>query len=157
MSERGEEVLQTYKELYFKLQQDVKALKLKRHKLDAEQVSMLDFIEGKKKIAQFNINNKIITLSKGDSIRGFEHILLGHYCDACSGWLRPREILNLGRILRDGRPLTSFELNERTNTGYEKTINDDRLRAIVNKDGLIERVLSYFSDRGIRLEMGNLS
>lgn len=138
----------SYSVLLQKLRHDIKLLKLEKKKLKLEQIAMLEFIEGKKQIAQFNVNQKIITISKGDHLRGFEHILLRHYCDECSGLLNAREIVNIGFLLYKGRELTSFELNERGTKGYELIKQDEiRLRIILNKDGLLERVLSYYSNR----------
>lgn len=138
----------SYSVLLQKLRHDIKLLKLEKKKLKLEQIAMLEFIEGKKQIAQFNVNQKIITISKGDHLRGFEHILLRHYCDECSGLLNAREIVNIGFSLYQGRELTSFELGERGTKGYELIKQDEiRLRIILNKDGLLERVLSYYSNR----------
>jgi hypothetical protein len=138
----------SYSFLLQKLRHDIKLLKLEKKKLKLEQIAMLEFIEGRKHIAQFHINHDIITVSRGDHLRGFEHILLRHYCDECSGVLSAREIVNMGFLLSQGRELTSFELNERGTKGYELIKQDNiRLRVILNRDGLLERVLSYYSNR----------
>lgn len=144
----------TYDNRLRTLRHELSLLKLDKTKLKPYQKTMLEFIEGKKNAAQFSIDGTICILVRGDLIRGFEHILMRHYCHECEGRITAREILNIGFVLM-GRKLSDYELNEVGKIGYEITKNELRLRVILNKDGILLKVLTHFSSR--KVETGDLS
>ncbi len=143
--------MQTYQELLNKLRHDISKLNLNRKKLKPEQKAMLDFIEAKQKQAQFQKNGTIVILKreKLKKNEGFEHILKRHYSNECTGKLTPREVLNLGFYLQKEETdyATDYEQNDRANIAYDFYRQELRLRITMYKDGLINRVLGYFSNR----------
>ena len=137
----------SYKDKLHELRNAIKALKLDKRKLEENQLSMLNFIEGKKDTARFVRDNSQAILAIGNERRGFAHILLRHYGEDCEGKLSAREILNISFVL-SGRKLTDYELNDRDAViGYELTKQNVRFRVLLNRDGEIFKILTYFSDR----------
>ena len=121
---------------------------------------MLDFIEGRAKYSQYLLDGEIVQLSRGNEKYGFEHILLSHYAPNANGRLFAREILNIWMLLERGERVSDFEQKEKGSVAYRlfKTHNGVEIRlTLVNfQDGMIKRVLTYYSDRE-RKEEGDLS
>lgn len=137
-----------YLKKIIKLQRELESLNLDRKKFKPYQKAMHDFILGHTKSVQFERDNEIFLLMIGDEIRGFKHIILKHYGDECEGSLTAREILNFGKIVLSGRQLTDFEMNEFNKIGFELLKEENvRLRKISNRDGLIYKVITYYSSR----------
>ncbi len=149
-----------YFELLGRLRKDIKELKLNRKKLKAHQLSMLDFIEGKKAYSQYLLDGEIVQLSRGNAKYGFEHILMNHYAQDANGKLLPREILNIWMLLERGKKVSDFEQKSKGSFAYRlfKTHNGTEIRlTLVNfQDGMIKKVLTYYSDRKQK-EKGDLS
>ncbi len=148
-----------YTELLSKLRSDIKELKLQRKKLKDHQLSMLDFIEGKKRYSQYIFDGEILQLSRGNEKYGFEHILINHYSPNANGKLLAREVVNIWMLLERGQKVTDFEQESKGNFAYRlfKSHNGAEIRlTLVNfQDGIIKKVLSYYSDR--EQEKGDLS
>ncbi len=138
-----------YGALLRKLREDLAKLKLKRHKLNEHQRSMLDFIEGKSKSSQYNLNGKIILLTRGNAKYGFKHILLNHYDTNANGRLSAREMLNIWMLLERGSQTTEYEQKDKNNKAYRliKENTQIRLMLVYFEDKMIYRVLTYYSDR----------
>ena len=148
-----------YTEILCKLRSDIKNLKLHRKKMREHQLSMLDFIEGKKRYSQYIFEGEILQLSRGNERYGFEHILINHYAPDANGKLLAREIVNIWMLLERGQKVTDFEQKSKGNSAYRlfKSHNGIEIRlTLVNfQDGMIKKVLSYYSDR--EQEKGDLS
>ena len=137
-----------YEQLLSQLRNDISKLNLKRHKLKPSQKDMLDFIEAKSKSVQFFKNNTIHTLHRGGAKEGFEHILLRHYQEDSRGKLTAREVLNIGLSLDKGNIATDFEQTGKENIAYDFfNTQNIRLRITAYTDGLVKRIISYFSSR----------
>ena len=93
-----------YEKRLFKIRKDLKIeaeyRRKKRKKFKQNQKIMIDFINGLTREAVFNINNKKIVLRRGDSKKGFQHILERHYCKECDGRLSLLDILNFDLYLK---------------------------------------------------------
>lgn len=98
-----------YSERLARLKREIVALKQQQKKraFKPNQIIMLNFINGVTKKAIFNINKMEIILEIGDDKKGFQHILITHYCGGCPGELDARDIINIDMIISKG-----FRLNE---------------------------------------------
>ncbi|MDD3596183.1 hypothetical protein [Sulfuricurvum sp.] len=141
-----------YIDLIKQLDNDLTRLKVDYKKLQTDgQKNMYDFMRNRKPLAQFFKNGELVLLNRGDLVRGFEHILDRHYCQACPGIVTTRELLNIDMVLQKGRKLTTYEMNDRDHgaEGYEYiTQTNIRLRLIIARDKQgIKRVVTFYSDR----------
>jgi len=92
------------------LTKELKILKDRQKKrLKVNQQIMYNFITGVTKKAIFEIESKGITVSlqKGDSKKGFVHILEKYYCKDCPGEITTKDILNFSNIIESGIKLGS--------------------------------------------------
>ena len=132
-----------YAELIAQLRAEIKNLKLNRKKLKEYQLSMLDFIEGRKSYSQHILNGEVIQLSRGNTKYGFEHILISHYKEDADGKLLPREILNIWMMIEKGEKVSNFEQKGKGNFAYRlfKNHNEIEIRlTLVNfQDGMIKK------------------
>ena len=93
-----------YSEKLAKIKKDIITIRgrLKKKKFKKHQQVMVDFINGVTNSAEFNINGLSIILKKGDSKKGFQHILEQHYGMGSLGELTTMEILNFINIIEKG-------------------------------------------------------
>ena len=84
-----------------------------------------------KNIIQFNINDKQYFIKRGNSNKGFEHILLRHYGQECEGKLTARNILNMATTIKMG----SIYQSERNDyLSISNTFNNERFVIVLSKD-----------------------
>jgi hypothetical protein len=86
-------------ELRKELKKEIDIRKKKKKKFKPNQQIMIDFINGRTKEAIYDINSKRIILKRGDSKKGFQHIIERHYCKDCDGKLGLMDILNFDLYL----------------------------------------------------------
>jgi hypothetical protein len=117
-----------------------------KYSFTVNQQKVYDFVIGKSTIAQFDINGEQYFLKRGNSKQGFEHILLGHYCQGCKGQITARDILNIANIIKNGRCLTDIELKN-GNIGYAQKKNEFTYKIILNRERNGNWVISMFSNK----------
>ncbi len=83
---------------------DKKGSRKKSKKFKPHQKEMIKFIHKKINKVEFNVQGKTIILEEGDSIKGFRHILEGHYN---SNDLETMDILNLPIMFKNAIQLKS--------------------------------------------------
>lgn len=98
-----------YSERLAQLKREVVTIKQQQKKkpFKPNQIIMINFINGVTKKAIFIINEMKIILEVGDDKKGFQHILITHFCRGCPGEINVRDILNIDMIISKG-----FRLNE---------------------------------------------
>jgi len=140
-----------YIELLKKLKSDLSKLKIDHKKLKPEELNIYNLINGRNSIAQFNVDDQIILLGKGDSNKGLVHILERHYCDHCDGWLNARDIVFMSRVFKNGRKMSDYEMKEEyiDKEGYIYLLNDIKYIVIIGIDHKvgIKKVITYYTDR----------
>jgi hypothetical protein len=114
----GNQINMEYNILLAKLRKDISNLNLKKHNLNENQKSMLDFIEGKTTSSQYHLDNQVLQLTRGNKSFGLEHILNNHYQETSNGKLNAREIINLWTLLEKGELTTDYEQKEKGNVAF---------------------------------------
>lgn len=97
-----------YSERLNKLKKEFSVIKEKKSKkFKKHQQAIYDFVNGLTPHAMFEVKGKKIYLLKGDSKKGFQHILESHYCKGCRGELSAIDILNMIDIIERGIKLAN--------------------------------------------------
>ena len=134
-----------YSERLAKLKKEIIIIRnrLKKKKFKTHQQIMVDFVNGVTDVAKFEINELIVVLRKGDSKKGFIHILEKHYCNGCKGELTTMEILNIIDIIKRG-----VKLENEGNTNSNLIVyfrNDTKHKLVLKPTCSEEYVVTMYS------------
>lgn len=134
----------TYSEKLKKLKLELSVIvsKMRQNKkhLTEDQQKVYDFVLGKKEIIQIEREGIQYLIARGNSSKGFEHIITKHYDEGCIGCISANEILNIGKTIKNGNYLPD---------GFSRTIGNDRLFVIHYDENAkdIKWVVTYYSNR----------
>lgn len=120
-----------YEQLLKKLKNEIATIESSRRKKrwKPHQKIMVDFINGATSKAVFTTKDITITLFKGDSKKGFMHILLKHYQE---NDLKAMDIVNIFDIYLQGIELANEGVSNKHFIVYMKLSNLKELRLILN-------------------------
>ncbi len=135
--------------LYWKrltrLRSEIATIKKKRKKkFKKDQQIMVDFINGLTEYALFELDGVKIYLRRGDEKKGFEHILLRHYCVGCPGELSTMDILNMIDVAKKGIKLANEGVNNRHLIVYKKIKGLDQLKLVLKPLGDNQFVVTLY-------------
>ena len=119
--------------------------KKRKKKFTQNQIIMIEFINGITKEAVFNIRNIKVVLRRGDAKKGFEHILLKHYCSGCPGEIGMLDILNFDLYLQRAIQLNQAGVSN-TNLSVYQYIKGLQSYKIVLKESINgEFVVTFYA------------
>ncbi len=135
--------------LYWKrltrLRSEIAVIKKKRKKkFKKDQQIMVDFINGVTEYALFELDSAKIYLRRGDEKKGFEHILLRHYCAGCPGELSTMDILNMIDVVKKGIKLANEGVNNKHLIVYKKIKGMDQLKLVLKPLGDNQFVVTLY-------------
>ena len=96
---------------------------------------MLDFINGVTEYALFEVGTTQIYLRRGDEKKGFEHILLRHYCTGCPGELTAMDIVNMIDVVKRGVKLANVGVSNHTLVVYKLMKGLHQLKLVLKPVG----------------------
>ena len=99
----------------------------KNKKFTKDQQIMIDFINGVTSFAEFEVKEQKIILRKGDSQKGFVHILEKHYCKSCEGEVTTMELLNMINIVKKGIRLGEYGVSNSNLIVYQRVDTEEKL------------------------------
>jgi len=105
---------------------------------------MIDFIVGLNKEARFSIKDKIVVLRKGDSKKGFQHILERHYCSGCPGELLLNDILKFDLYLQRAIKLSENGVTNKKLEVYEYIKNQKNFKIVLKKEDDENYVVTFY-------------
>jgi len=94
------------------------------------QRQMIDFIHSNVNSVEIKVNHKLIFLEKGDSKKGFKHIIERHYLKD----LETMDILNLPIIFEDAIKIDNEGVTNRYLSVYSKVKNQKEYKIITNEN-----------------------
>jgi len=103
----------------------------RKKKFKKDQQIVIDFINGVTEYAVFDIENTKIYLRRGDRKKGFEHILLRHYCVGCPGELSTMDILNMIDVVKRGIKLANVGVNNNHLIVYKQIKGMNQLKLVL--------------------------
>ena len=106
---------------------------------------MMNFINGVTKEAVFYIKGMRIVLRKGDEKKGFEHILIKHYCSGCPGELRMLDILNFDLYLQRAIPLNEEGVSNTDLSVYQYIKGLQSYKIVLKEFDKGEYVVTFYS------------
>ena len=128
-----------------RLRSEIATIKQKRKKkFKKDQQIMIDFINGVTEHALFEVGNKKIYLRRGDEKKGFEHILLRHYCTGCPGELSTMDILNMIDVVKRGIKLANAGVSNNQLIVYQQIKGMDQLKLVLKPLGDDELVVTHY-------------
>jgi len=128
-----------------KLRSEIATIKQKRKKkFKKDQQIMVDFINGVTKYALFEIDTTKIYLHRGDKKKGFEHILLRHYCSGCPGELSAMDILNMIDVVKRGIKLANVGVNNSNLIVYKQIKGMNQLKLVLKPIGDNKLVVTLY-------------
>jgi hypothetical protein len=115
-----------------RLRSETAAIKQKRKKkFKHDQQIMVDFINGVTEFALFEVRGTKIYLRRGDERKGFEHILIRHYCAGCPGELSTMDILNMIDVIRKGIKLATEGVSNTNLIVYQQIKGMNQLKIVL--------------------------
>ncbi|PHO10320.1 hypothetical protein CPG37_04540 [Malaciobacter canalis] len=102
----------------------------KSKKFKPHQKEMIKFIHSEITKVEFKVNDKVIILEKGDSKKGFRHILEKHYKP---NDLETMDILNLPIIFKEALKLNNEGVSNKALTTYINFKNQKKHKLVVNE------------------------
>ncbi|MEA1917412.1 MAG: hypothetical protein U9N42_07765 [Campylobacterota bacterium] len=129
------------KQLALSVEQDKKAIVDEREAFKA-QIAELQAVT---KEAVFNINNMTVTLKKGDTKKGFVHILLKHFCNNCDGEITARDIINMDMIIARGIKLNRTGVSNHSLHVYQYLKGNKHHKIVLKPDVNNNFVVTMYS------------
>ena len=127
------------------LRSEIALIKQKRKKkFKKDQQIMIDFINGVTEYALFEVGTKKIYLRRGDEKKGFEHILLRHYCTGCPGELSTMDIVNMIDVVKKGVKLANVGVNNDHLIVYKQIKGLNQLKLVLKPIGNNELVVTLY-------------
>ncbi len=133
------------------LSEEVKKRKKKRKKFTANQLVMIDFINGVTPNATFFIKDMKIVLKKGWSDgksgkgAGFKHILEKHYCKGCDGELTLSDILNIDLVAQHGIELQKVGVSNPKNKVLHYISERFNHKLVLRRENENELVVTFYA------------
>ena len=121
-----------------------KIKKSKKRKFNKEQQIMINFINGITSSAEFKIKDITIILKRGDSKKGFQHILERHYCNGCRGELSATDIINIIDVYKRGIRLSEQGVSNKNLIVYKKIKGLDQLKLVLKPIGKNKYVVTLY-------------
>ena len=121
-----------------------KIKKSKKRKFNKEQQIMINFINGVTSSAEFKIKDITIILKRGDSKKGFQHILERHYCNGCRGELSATDIINIIDVYKRGIRLSEQGVSNKNLIVYKKIKGLDQLKLVLKPIGKNKYVVTLY-------------
>ena len=126
------------------LQKDFKQIKSRlgsNRQFKPHQQAVYNFVMNPNKSVEFEINDYIVVLFKGNDGIGFRHILLRHYCSGCDGEITSRDILNIGNVIKNDITLPAHKGRIK----FIQTKNDKKYTVIVKPKSNNKLIFNFFS------------
>jgi len=134
-----------YWERLTRLRSEIAIIKQKRKKkFKKDQQVMIDFINGVTEYALFDVGDVKIYLRRGDEKKGFEHILLRHYCAGCPGELSTMDILNMIDVVKRGIKLATVGVSNDHLIVYKQIKGMDQLKLVLKPIGENKLVVTLY-------------
>jgi hypothetical protein len=134
-----------YWERLTRLRSEITIIKQKRKKkFKKDQQIMIDFINGVTEYALFDVGDVKIYLRRGDEKKGFEHILLRHYCAGCPGELSTMDILNMIDVVKRGIKLATVGVSNDHLIVYKQIKGMDQLKLVLKPIGENKLVVTLY-------------
>ncbi len=128
-----------------RLRSEIATIRRKRKKkFKKEQQIMIDFINGVTEYALFEVGATKIYLRRGDEKKGFEHILLRHYCSDCPGELAAMDIINMMDVVKRGVKLANVGVSNRHLVVYKLMKGFHQLKIVLKPVGENELVVTLY-------------
>ncbi len=134
-----------YWQRLIRLRSEIATIRQKRKKkFKKDQKIMIDFINGVTEYALFEIGSTKIYLRRGDEKKGFEHILIRHYCPGCPGELSTMDILNMIDVIKKGIKLANEGVSNDQLIVYQQIKGLDQLKLVLKPIGNNELVVTLY-------------
>ena len=118
--------------------------KKKKKKFTSNQKIMINFINGVTSEAIFNILNKSVILRKGDSNKGFVHIIENHYGKGSRGEINMLDLLNFDLYLQRALKLSSVGVSNPNLDVYQYIKGINNYKIILKKDSDKNLTVSFY-------------
>jgi DNA polymerase III epsilon subunit-like protein len=128
-----------------RLRSEIATIKQRRKKkFKKDQQIMIDFINGATKYALFEVSGTKIYLRRGDTKKGFEHILLRHYCDKCPGEISTMDILNMVDVVKRGIKLANVGVSNNNLIVFQQIKGSKQLKIVLKPIGDNNLVITLY-------------
>jgi len=126
------------------ISEEISKRKKKKKKFTSNQLTMIKFINGEFKQAEFFIKGMNIILKKGDEKKGFIHILK-HYCHGCRGEITTRDILNFDLYLQRAVKLYEEGVTSNELLVYKYMKGQNQYKIILKENSENSFIVSFYA------------
>jgi hypothetical protein len=138
-----------YSERLAKLKKEIANLsivrKKKKKKWTQNQQIMINFINGVTKEAVFDIFNMKVILKRGNEYKGFQHILIKHYCRNCPGELNTMDIINFDIYLQRAIKLNTVGVSNSKNIVFQYIKGTNQYKIVLKEIANNKFVVTFYS------------
>lgn len=119
-----------YSEKLAVLKKEISIIKLRVKKFKSHQKKMIKFIHSELDKVEFDLQGKTIVLEKGDSKKGFRHIIISHFDP---NDLTTMDILNLPIMFKNSIKLAKEGVSNNALTVYKRLQNQKEHRLVIDE------------------------